>query len=298
MLFFSLGCQHENTQSYPTDFEPYVDAFFEEANLRGREWRKENFTFTIQFGDTDPGTGGFCNFDNNTITVNPEEWAHRDERQREHLIFHELGHCLLNRIHKNVESGSGECFSFMKGAEDGFSCSINYYSDYWRDYYLDELFTEDTPLPQWYQNNQAYANALIDYNNVLQIRDTMADMLDITTFRFNQRDTFLFDIEFDSLTASAPSVAIFAGNLTFSHCNGCAGSKTNLALNNKVIYTSPDITIQGNVTFSMFKQNDIISFYVNEYFVHAMEFALIEGNRFKTSKFDQQVKMNIRYFYD
>ncbi len=298
VYIIAQSCQHENAQSYPTEFEPYVSEFFIQANLHGLEWSESDFDFTIQFGATDPGTGGFCNFDNNTITVNPDEWAHRDERQREHLIFHELGHCLLNRTHKNVESASGECYSYMKGAEEDFSCSLNYYSDFWRAYYLDELFETSTPLPLWYLENHDYAAALINYNHSRLIQDTLSDMLDITTFRFNQYDTFLFEITFDHLAIAEPAMAIFIGNLTFSHCAACTGSKTNLALTNKIIYTSPDINTQADVKFSVFRQNDIVSFYVNEYFVHAMEFSLIEGNRFKTTTFDQEVRMDIRYFYD
>lgn len=296
--FLIISCQHENTQSYPAEFAPYVNEFFVQANNRGMDWDESHFTFSIQYGDTDPGIGGFCNFDNNTITVNPEEWALRDDRQKEHLIFHELGHCLLNRHHKNVESGSGECYSYMPGNEDGFTCSINYYSDYWRTYYLDELFDPTTPLPTWYLRNNEYSKAFMNYSHVLEIKDTLAEMLNITTFRFSQRDTFLFDIFFDDQAAGAPSVALFIGNLTFSHCDGCPGSKTNLALNNKIIYTSPDITTHSDIKLSVFRQHDMVSFYVNEYFVHAMEYSLIEGNWFRTTSFDHPVNMNIRYFYD
>lgn len=295
---FTPGCQHENTQSYPTDFAAYVHEFFVQANLRGLDWNETNFTFSIQFGQTDPGIGGFCNFDHNTITVNPEEWALRDDRQKEHLIFHELGHCLLNRPHKNVESDSGECYSYMPGSEDGFACSINYYSDYWRTYYLDELFDPTTALPAWYRQNNEYSKSFINYNHVQEIKDTLADILDITTFRFSQRDTFLFDIHFDNQAAGEPSVALFIGNLTFSHCDACPGSKTNLALNNKIVYSSPDITTHTDIKLSVFKQHDIVSFYVNEYFIHAMEYSLIEGNWFRTTSFGHPVNMNIRYFYD
>lgn len=295
---FISSCQHEYTQSYPPEFAPYIQSFFTEANLRGLEWNETQFDFKIQFGDTEPGTGGFCNFNTNTITVNPDEWTVRDERQKEQLIFHELGHCLLNRVHKNVESASGECYSYMPGTEDGFGCCINYYSDYWRNYYIDELFDPSTPLPSWYLANREYAAAYLEYPHILEIKDTLADLLNITTFRFSQRDTFLFDIQFDHQVPQDHAVAIFIGNLTFAHCDACLGSKTNLAINNKIIYTTPDITTHEDIKLSVFRQNDIVSFYVNEYFVHAMEFSLIQGNVFKTTPFDHEVRMNIRYFYN
>ena len=293
-----VSCQHEYTQSYPAEFEPYVREFFVQANLRGLEWDETNFDFSIEYGDTEPGTGGFCNFKTNTITVNPDEWTLRDDRQKEHLVFHEMGHCLLNRVHKNVESASGECYSYMPGTEDGFACSINYASDYWRTFYLDELFDPGTPLPEWYEHNNSYTDAYLAYNHFTDIQDTLSELLDITTFRFSQKDTFLFDIYFDNSLAGEPAVALFLGNLTFSHCDACPGSKTNLALDNKIIYYSPDITTHADIKLSVFRQHDVVSFYVNEIFVHVMEYALIDGNRFKTATFAHPVNMNIRYFYD
>lgn len=299
MACILLGsCRHENMQVYPDEFSPYVDEFFFQANQRGYNLNATHFNFSIQFGETDDNIGGFCNSKGNAITINPEDWEARDTFQREHIIFHELGHCILNREHRNTETPSNECFSYMKGAEDDFDCSLNLHSTYWRDYYLDELFDESTPLPEWYLTNQAYSIPNLNFTDSVVISDTLTDWLEITTFRFSQRDTFLFEMTFHNTNPEEKSVGFYIGNLVFLHCDDCALTKTSIQLGNTRIFSTGGIALHSDIKFTVSRNKDIVSFYVNDYFVHAMEYALIEGNRLKTKIFDEQMGMSIRYLYN
>ncbi len=292
------GCRHEIEQVYPPEMEPYVSAFFLQAHLRGYDLYEEHFNFTIRFGEThDPGVAASCETPGRIITINPEIWASRGELEKEWIVFHELGHCILGRKHRNEESSTSECYSFMKGAENDFDCSINYFSEYWRDYYLDELFDQHTALPEWYLENQDYAKALISYPHYQLITDTLVEKFDIDTFRFKGKDTFLFEIVFHNLNSPVNAVLMALGNLKFSSCDKCLATKTSLFLGNDRIYASADISLNTDVKLSIFRNNDIVSFYVNEYFVHAMEYDLIEGNTLKTNTFEEPLRLDIAYYY-
>ncbi len=296
--FTLSGCRHEIDQVYPPEMEPYVSAFFLQAHLRGYDLYEEHFNFTIRFGEThDSGVAASCETPGRIITINPEIWASRGELEKEWIVFHELGHCILGRKHKNEESTTSECYSYMKGAENDFDCSINYFSEYWRDYYLDELFDQHTALPEWYLENQDYAKALISYPHYQLITDTLVEKFDIDTFRFRGKDTFLFEIVFHNLNSPVNAVLMALGNLKFSSCDKCLATKTSLFLGNDRIFASADISLNTDVKLSIFRNNDIVSFYVNEYFVHAMEYDLIEGNTLKTNTFEEPLRLDIAYYY-
>ncbi len=84
------------------------------------------------------------------ITIDSSKWKRLDEFQRRGLLFHEFGHCFLNRRHRNEKLVSGECVSLMDGKEGGFYCSNNFYSPHWWSYYVDELFDPSINHPSWY----------------------------------------------------------------------------------------------------------------------------------------------------
>ena len=131
------------------DFVPYVDQFFLEAQERGLDLKKEDFSFSVQFGSI-PHAAGQCRYATDEITINPNYWYDRNEKGKESLVFHELGHCILERPHDNGILDHGECKSIMKGTEDGRKCRRNLVSNIWRDYYVDELFEPESAVPDWY----------------------------------------------------------------------------------------------------------------------------------------------------
>jgi|GEM_PF-1224614 len=148
IVFLLASCSVEKDQIIDTTFDVYVDRFFEEAQKRGQTIRKEDFSFTISFDKI--SYAGLCSRPGNDITISEFVWKDYNEMAREDLIFHEMGHCILKRPHDNGILAHGECKSIMKGTEDNRSCFRNKSSTVWRDYYLDELFNQDTPPPTWY----------------------------------------------------------------------------------------------------------------------------------------------------
>ena len=74
------------------------------------------------------------------------------------LIFHELGHCVLGRLHQNDYLPNGDPKSLMIQNElDQYACVYDLSGDndcnnlFKREYYLDELFDPTTPTPDWAQ---------------------------------------------------------------------------------------------------------------------------------------------------
>ena len=70
-----------------------------------------------------------------TITIKASAWALLSEPERESLIFHEMGHCILGRPHISEVNGSGDPTSLM----NPFPIGPRTYSAN-RDNYIVELF--------------------------------------------------------------------------------------------------------------------------------------------------------------
>jgi len=267
--------------------------------LRGQNLSEVDYDFSIEFGDLPDTKAGSCSFATSSIMIDKKSWQGRDQPEREHLIFHELGHCILQRHHRNEDSSSNECFSYLRGSEQDFSCSLNLYSAYWREYYLDELFDPTITLPEWHQTNQDYTKTNMSYDSSFVINDTVEAVLRIYNFKFDQQDTFLFEMTFNNFNVDVPYVSFRLGDLRFAHCDTCTEFKTTLhQLGDSWIYNSSDIDANTDVKLSIFKNKDVVSFYVNEYFVHAMEYTIINGNWFETVSNNGPKKMSVRYLFN
>jgi len=144
------------------EFQPIVQTFIAEAALRGRSIEVNNLI--IQYdANLEAGVCGRCNSNKlneqiqKIISINPTKSCWSTSQEKEALFFHELGHCLLGRLHNNDLLPNGDPKSIMVennrstyngcvyqfGEED--DCNILYK----REYYLDELFDENTPTPEW-----------------------------------------------------------------------------------------------------------------------------------------------------
>lgn len=145
-----ISCKQDEVPDVDPEFQAYVDQFFKEWQDRGEDVSAEDFDFTVNFGLPNGAVAGLCRTFTHEIEINEFHWANSSEERKEHVIFHELGHCLLDRPHDNQLMDNGECKSIMKGTEEN-TCARNYESSIWRDYYVDELFDPGTTQPSWYQ---------------------------------------------------------------------------------------------------------------------------------------------------
>lgn len=160
----------------PELIEPYIEAFEAEAAKRGIELEINNLRVEFEGDLQDGEAAGLCTF---ASAANPTPHIRLDTNSfnwqnniyhREILVFHELGHCILNRLHTDGLLPNGNIASIMRSTgEQVYGGLLNGFK---REYYLDELFDENTPLPDWAQNppdfNSASIGAAIfvdDFNN-------------------------------------------------------------------------------------------------------------------------------------
>ena len=148
LIFFLLGLIIVScTEDTPTledrvsgEILPYFERFATEGSARGMEidWLNEEISASLV--DIEEDAVGQClTYRNGSrqINVDEEYWMKSTDLEKEFLIFHELGHCLLERSHLDSRSSDGNCTSIMSSGEG--LCRKNY-NVFTRAEYLDELF--------------------------------------------------------------------------------------------------------------------------------------------------------------
>ena len=279
---FVPACQ-KYQHSLPEELDPFVDKFIEEAGKRGRDLSQIKEGLIIQYEDLPDKSGGKCTrsfFFPNRISIDKFFWQQMNDRQKELLLFHELGHCVLNRDHRNERLSQGECTSLMDGNEEGFFCSNNFYSKKWRDYYLDELFDESTGIPEWYVvRNLAEVEILDTLLNVsdsllftfkarewhgisrFMKHDSLSDYLIEMTYFRNQRDTSIFSKEYGHFfmaTFSEYEIAVLEGN------EHSIGFSSRIDFQKDYYYRSAvGSMVEFPLKFSLLVQGGWLTFFIN-----------------------------------
>lgn len=159
LALFSWACEGDNAYEVELEFQEYVDRFIEEAAKRGKTIDFTDSGLSIQFRDAvSKESGGVCYLGQHRIEIEKFFWDDANDLQREGLIFHELGHCELDRRHRNDLLSNGEWASRMRGdpIPEGQTIPVNTVGTR-RDYYINELFDENIPEPEW-------VNWTFDYN--------------------------------------------------------------------------------------------------------------------------------------
>lgn len=144
MIYVWSSCQKDNivTEAFvDLELQTLYDQFADEGKKRNIE---VDFASTPIEGfiSNDLGTSitGQCQHDADQpdrVLVNQSYWNNATALQREFVVFHELGHCYLNRTHLDDKDSKGVCKSMM---HSGSSICRNEYSAETRAAYLDELF--------------------------------------------------------------------------------------------------------------------------------------------------------------
>ena len=135
------ACSEEDVVETDAELQPYFDLFAQEAEARGFvvDYEAERIEGLIQ-DIPDSAIQGQC-FRNTSkpkkVIIDVDYWNNATKEEKEFIIYHELGHCFLDREHLNDANSDGTCVSIMH-ANPGV-CNFNLTSDN-RDDYLDELF--------------------------------------------------------------------------------------------------------------------------------------------------------------
>ena len=138
-----FACEEEENIFVSTELVPYFESFAQEAASRGIQFDWEASRIEGYINDI-PETDavGKCEFnsvDPDKVFVDIDFWRNASHLQKEFLVFHELGHCFLEREHLDAQNSDGSCASIM---HSGLTDCRNLYSISTRTEYLDELFKQ------------------------------------------------------------------------------------------------------------------------------------------------------------
>jgi hypothetical protein len=106
------------------------------------------------------------------IRLEKDYWMQADSTQRKILLFHEFGHCLLNRSHTNAILPNGEWKSLIRGGKlaEKRSYIINF-RDFRKEYYWDELFNPETSIPSWATRSQKLKIDTKTFSEITKLND-------------------------------------------------------------------------------------------------------------------------------
>lgn len=143
IVLIAGSCNKDDSPEYFVDapLQPYFDRFELEAAIRGITIDLETLQISgdVRLIAASQVIGECIRTEKepNTIVVDVVYWNNAMELEKEFLIFHELGHCALDRGHIDDSDGNGDCVSMMTSGTG--LCHINY-TEATREALLDELF--------------------------------------------------------------------------------------------------------------------------------------------------------------
>ncbi len=157
--FILGGCKKDNTYNIPASLQPYIDNFIAEAATRGVDLKIEDLIIIFEDNLEVDGVeaAGICARSRSTPEIKLDTTSINwriNLSSREQLVFHELGHCVLERSHISQKLNNGNYKTLMRPSGEQIYGPL--YSKFKRVYYLDELFNEATPSPEWADNVLAY----------------------------------------------------------------------------------------------------------------------------------------------
>ncbi|MBX2871187.1 MAG: hypothetical protein KTR30_03780 [Saprospiraceae bacterium] len=137
------ACEKEQAEpsKVDEDLQPYFERFDVEARARGLDFSLEMEELEADIlGIDQDGVLGQCHYSDqapNIVEVDDQFWARATDLEKEYVVFHELGHCVLGKDHNDDRNTDGTCSSIMQSGLT--SCRVTYNSSN-RESYLDELF--------------------------------------------------------------------------------------------------------------------------------------------------------------
>jgi len=142
VMIGSWSCNKDETELFVADpLQEYFDRFQVEGAARNVTVdyvasRVSGYLRII----TQSGVIGQCAHNDtkpNTVIIDQIYWNTATDLEKEFVVFHELGHCVLNREHTDASDNQGDCISIMTSGTG--SCHIEY-TVATRTALLDELF--------------------------------------------------------------------------------------------------------------------------------------------------------------
>lgn len=159
IIIFFFSCKDPNEYRIDPEFSTYLKRFTDNADVHSRTFDIEGKGLIMEFATLKNNTAGLTHYENPIrIEFDRTYWnaiskSAGADPMKENLVFHELGHGLLKRKHLNSTLENGDWKSIMCGGDkvNERPWNINY-KGMRRIYYIDELFNESTPAPNFSSN--------------------------------------------------------------------------------------------------------------------------------------------------
>lgn len=278
LLFIILSsCTYDHYHVIPEEVEPYVNEFFQDARKNGLEINLEDFNIDISFSQL-VNASGECNFNDGIILIDSSAWSSFHPLQKRLIIYHELGHCILNRDHYDKTFFNGENVSYMRGTNN---FSENLVGQKWHDYYLKELFHKTNKLPDWYNLKESSSKFYIDnyekFDTLLIVDQANEDTGEIIhTFKLDPTKNFQIVFNYTNL-GQGNSPKIYTNHFKFALFG--RGPSISLLYDKNAslfsfleVYTSKKEFLQNNVVLKVKFNNGILFFYINDDLIHATDY--------------------------
>lgn len=145
-----IFCKAENSPLYmEKEFEQYYKDFMKDAALFGVT---PDFSLSVSYlsNDVDEGVGGYCTYEK-YVVISKQTWEYLDANGKKAILYHEWGHCILQRAHSTrVIKGLNCPVSVMYPTIDPLEICFGYLSQW----YILELFTNPWNDPLLYEKSE------------------------------------------------------------------------------------------------------------------------------------------------
>jgi len=286
-LLLLLASCREEVEPVVSDkaFDGYLQRFIEEGRQRGYPLDLDETDIVFKFATLPTLQTGICRPQKRPrhIYINSKYWGLASEWEREAIVFHELGHCVLGRVHHNEKLPNGECASLMDGKENGFSCVNNLVCPRWRAYYYDELFDPETPLPDWYPSPENTRPITGLPTKPLHFFPEKS-IAHVSNFRLNIQKNFLLSAVYSSFPSRQEKFGIWWNDLYFSYQVDTSLVKiqqyTSHPQLSYAFYQKELESAPGELRLSLQGDKENLHFWLNDQLLHTISKAYIKDSTY------------------
>lgn len=127
ILFLALSITHE-AKSIDTQIAPYYVKFVGIAEECGLQLNDLSLRIEMVEELKPKNFIGVCHYYDNLIQINRKFWNKLSVEEKEQLIFHEAGHCTLNKLHDDSGTNIMNTAGFIQ--KDTYKRYYDYYIRY------------------------------------------------------------------------------------------------------------------------------------------------------------------------
>lgn len=292
-----LSCKKQKSQLIPAEIDDYVISFFQDARDNGLDIYLEDYDLSIEFTILEDATGT-CTLPSNVIGIDSLAWKQITEFGKKQLIYHELGHCILGRIHDNDQQfENGECKSMMRD-NTMTDCNTNFISDSWRAYYIQELFSTNDDLPDWYDlSSYPRLPDSLSYN-LIEIDTTISNRLRLNDAQFEEDANFQICLTLENWQATENCIYIVWAQRDYQLCSN---NKTIIRKNTGganprgTYYEKVQVNHQDVERLCILKEDNFYHFFVGDRLIHIMDYELLEHKNINVPM-DGPINLNLTIF--